>query len=107
MAAVNNVKQALSQEELGDLASTLPGSRIKQIARNNLNMDVDVIDFLQDEAKGNNWRFIYKLLDRYRQDKENPRQVIIIIQNNLIPTDYLFALTNQDVCIPFISIHNL
>ena len=106
MAAVNNVKPPLSQEELGDLASTLPGSRIKQIARNILNMDVDVIDFLQDEAKGNNWKFIYKLLDRYGQDKENPRQVIII-QNNLIQTDYLFALTNQDVCISFISIYNL
>ena len=73
------LKRGLSPEELGDLASVIPGSRAKQIARNNLNMDVDEIDYLYDEARGNNWRFIYKLLDRYGQDKENPRQVIIAI----------------------------
>ena len=76
MATKKESGKSLSKEELGDLASIIPGSRIKQIARTNLNMDVDVIDLLGTESRGNNWRFIYKLLDRYSQDKENPRQVI-------------------------------
>ena len=71
--------RGLSEEELGDLASIIPGSNVKQIARNNLNMDVDEIDYLYDDARGNNWRFIYELLNCYGQDKENPRQVIIVI----------------------------
>ena len=94
------LERGLSPEELGDLASIIPGSRIKQIARNNLNMDPDVIDLLYNEARGNNWKFIYELLGRYGQDKDNPRQVSMFfiyavsgiqnaLQPNMVPNTFL------------------
>ena len=69
-------------EEVEDLASVMPADRIKQIAQRCLGLDLDIIDNLQDESKGNKWKFCLDLLYRYINTNGNTREVSFYIDNS-------------------------
>ena len=58
-------------EMIEDLAGTIPASTMTQIARTYLNLDIDLIDCLRVEAKDNNWRFNFEVLNQFMKTNDN------------------------------------
>ena len=58
-------------EMIEDLAGTIPASTMTQIARTYLKLDIDLIDCLRVEAKNNNWRFNFEVLNQFMKTNDN------------------------------------
>ena len=72
MAKKNN-HETVSVEMVEDLATAIAGSRMTQIARTYLNIDMDAINKLQLKSKENRWKFNKKVIQHFL--KENDRTV--------------------------------
>ena len=69
MAKKNN-HETVSVEMVEDLATAIAGSRITQIARTYLNIDMDAINKFQLKSKENRSKFNKKVIQHFLKDND-------------------------------------